>query len=436
MGLLLIVGAGDDEAVIQRVRDTVAEDTPLTRRLKRKIHPARSGISHPQWADDPDFDVETHIIRHDLNAASSSQAFNNLVADIVQMRMSLDKPLWEVHIISGLSGGETAIVGKLHHALADGATGMLLIQHLMGINSPRIRQQLDNSAVELASIKPSNGHPAHLNFPMRLFFSALAWMTLRLFFMNQYLFKQRLKEASNAAPYTRFNGLLGNKRSYTHGELPLEQMRTINSALDCSRNDVFLAIVSGALRSYLLEHDELPERSVYTGLPLALLGNEQRIGAANQLTFYRSSLATNIADPKLRLAAIKKRMARSTVKAKEHWNQRLLERLALLPPSAIKSIITIYIKLLSKKLFRPNVNVVSTLLPGPAKTTYVAGREVVGIHPVSIPYHGAGLFISAIRYRDKLQFGIIADDQQLPDPEHLADLMRGSLDELLKIADE
>jgi len=431
VALLLILARGDEAALEQRIRDIINEDSVLMRRLQKKIRPATLSFNFPAWIHDDDFDPDRHLQIHHLNAASDSREFNQFVADLVQLPLSRSKPLWEVHLIRGLQDGETAVIGKVHHALADGVTGIQMVLSLAGINSARVRQ-LEEAGSDAGS-ETLAAKPVQLNLAKRLLFSFLGKLAQHLFFLNKFYLQRRLTNPYTA-PVTRFNGMLCASRSYTHGQLPLDRIRDICAAQDCSRNEVFLAVISGALRQYLLEHDELPDRSLYTGLPMAIIGDEKRPGSANQLTFYRSSLATTVEDPVKRLATIKSRLHRSANRAREKWNRRLLERMTLLPPTTIRSLASMYMKMLSRNMVRPNANIISTLIPGPGRTAHISGREVVGMHPVSVNHHGGGLFISAVRYRSDLHFGIIADQKQLPDPDHFADLMQEALTELYQLS--
>ncbi|MDX1497375.1 MAG: wax ester/triacylglycerol synthase family O-acyltransferase [Salinisphaeraceae bacterium] len=435
MGLLLLLEAGDEQALLQRIREVVSKDTDLCRKLRCRLQTTPMKLGHPSWVPDTDFDLDEHIIRHDLSTSDDPDALQRLIEKIDSTRLPLDKPLWQVHIIKQVPGNQTAIIVKMHHSLADGVTGMQLWLGLMDHSAAKKQAATDNKTVSAKAQEQQglldNKFQQWLQLPAQLLQALFSEAALCLYVVYLSFLKRPILSASTNAPATRFNRPINARRSYAYGTLRLAEFREIDSAFACTRNETFLAIVAGTLRAYLSENHELPPTSLYAGLPLTLSQTEQRGRADNQLAFYRSSLATRVEDPEQRLKQIQRRLARNTRRVRSEWRKRLLERLINLPPRTTRKIAQLYRYLLSWRLLAPNVNLFATLLPGPSTKASICGRAVKGIYPISIPYHGVGLAITAIRYHDKLFYGIIADREQLPNPERLANLMRATTDDLL-----
>ena len=62
--------------------------------------------------------VDVHVRRLRAKLGDLEQ----LIGMIASTPLHRDRPLWELHYCEGLEGGRVAVVGKMHHALADGAT--------------------------------------------------------------------------------------------------------------------------------------------------------------------------------------------------------------------------------------------------------------------------------------------------------------------------
>ncbi len=120
--------------------------------------------------------------------------------------------------------------------------------------------------------------------------------------------------AKSETPLTCFNGDIGSDRGFVFGSLSLDDIKTVRKAFDVSVNDVLLALVSTALRHYLLARDELPQLSLRTGIPISLRSDEDE-EISNRVTQASVTLATDVADPVARLRAISAGMRRRSSKS-------------------------------------------------------------------------------------------------------------------------
>src|SRR5215212_8517176 len=91
-------------------------------RQKLAVPPLDSG--RPLWVDDPDFNIEYHVRHTALPSPGSEEQLRNLAARIFSQQLDRTKPLWELWLVEGLEGERFAIVGKSHHALVDGISGV------------------------------------------------------------------------------------------------------------------------------------------------------------------------------------------------------------------------------------------------------------------------------------------------------------------------
>ncbi len=105
------------------------------------------------------------------------------------------------------------------------------------------------------------------------------------------------------APKTPFNATMGRGRSYAARSVPLAGAKAVGKAGGAKLNDVVMAISAGALRAYLKEKNKLPSQPLVAFVPISLR-EAGDASANNQVSGMNVPLATDIADPKERLAAI------------------------------------------------------------------------------------------------------------------------------------
>ena len=71
------------------------------------------------WEDDPNFDLRAHVRRVALPAPGDRATLQELISSIINEPLDRRRPLWRFFFVENVEGG-TAIVGRLHHAMADG----------------------------------------------------------------------------------------------------------------------------------------------------------------------------------------------------------------------------------------------------------------------------------------------------------------------------
>jgi hypothetical protein len=83
----------------------------------------------------------------------------------------------------------------------------------------------------------------------------------------------------------------------------------------------------------------------------------------------------------------------------------------------------------------PVANVVISNVPGPQVPLYLAGAQMKTFFPVSIITHGLALNITVQTYCGRIDFGIIACKEAVPDLPDFADAIQGGFDELAALAE-
>ncbi|HEY6425497.1 MAG TPA: wax ester/triacylglycerol synthase domain-containing protein, partial [Pseudonocardiaceae bacterium] len=128
-----------------RVAALVADRLAQLPQLRQRVQPAWFPLGTATWAEDPEFRVENHIHRHHLGGRGCRDQAATLAAALMVRPLPRNRPLWELHLISGLGGGRFAVLFKMHHAFGDGLNALEIGYGLLDGFSPKHGRQFDNS---------------------------------------------------------------------------------------------------------------------------------------------------------------------------------------------------------------------------------------------------------------------------------------------------
>jgi diacylglycerol O-acyltransferase len=192
-------------------------------------------------------------------------------------------------------------------------------------------------------------------------------------------------------------------------------MKAIGRATGTTLNDVVLAMCSGALRAYLLEHDALPDDPLIAMVPVSLHGEDDgRADGGNAVGAVMCNLGTHLADPADRLAAVHDSMAKGKEFLKTLSPMQIIALSAVgLTPLAAQPVLGLVGHV------RPPFNLVISNVPGPRTPLYWNGARLDGLYPLSIPLDGQALNITCTSYGDELAFGLIGCRRTVPSLQRL-----------------
>jgi diacylglycerol O-acyltransferase / wax synthase len=406
--------------------------------LRKRILPVPFGYHHPVLIDDPDFDVSAHIFRAAIPAPGTMIELDEMVAQIGSTLLDRSRPLWEMWVLEGLESGHTVLVHKMHHAMVDGMTYVGLVNK--GWNTP-VSDGAEAAGRPVAAL-PTN---------RRLLWDATVdhvkhdiwnlWPILKSFVGNLLELRRRRQASTEAFinplkeefPRTRFNYALGVKRRFTTCQVPLADVKELKTRLGVTLNDVVLAVVAGALRSYFIARDELPAKPLSLSIPVGAdePGSGREMG--NRVTSLISMLHTEIEDPLERLYAIKAATEQGKeildVFGKHQWGD-LLE---YVPPALMSWYCrrNFRLKPADKPDFHVNSNLVISNVPGPrellANDSY---GELSALYSGGVLGEGMALNVTVWSYVDQLNFGALACARAMPDLRLLTDAIPLALKEL------
>ncbi|MGA7050100.1 MAG: wax ester/triacylglycerol synthase family O-acyltransferase [Mycobacterium sp.] len=418
-------------------RATLSERLVAVPEFRMKMADSALNLDTPVWVKDPDFDLDRHLHRVVLPAPGTSDELSGLVGRLIAEQMDRSQPLWGMWVIEGLSGtdprisGRVAVMHRMHHVLADGTTANDILARLCsteadpappepveGVGSLSKRQIIVDGLVRFAR------RPWYLVTVLLATVSA-AITTARRVTRGQTM------SGLFSAPRALFNGALSARRTVAYVQLDLNDVKTVKNRFGVTVNDVMLALVSSALRRFLLDRSALPQATLVAAMPVSIF--QPNRASRNQLSAMISSLCTDVADPVARLKAI---AAASSV-AKEHvsavgpslgldWTQfapRLLE---------VGWRVYRWSGLSDR---RPIYNLTLSNVPGPQVQCYLMGAKVKASYKFGPVFHGAGLNITVMSLNDKVDVGLVSCSDLLPDLWELADGLPIALQELLDMAE-
>jgi WS/DGAT/MGAT family acyltransferase len=230
------------------------------------------------------------------------------------------------------------------------------------------------------------------------------------------------------APKTTFSGRLSAHRRVAFGRLALEEVKAVKNAHGCTVNDVIVSICAGAVRRWLTAHDELPADPLIAQIPISVRTQEQIGTYGNRIMLMAAPLHTEIADPLARLAQTHETLGDMKERHAALPASLLTDANHFIPPAVFSRAARLTFGIATGP-GRPVWNLVISNVPGPQFPLYLAGAQMVAHYPVSVITHGMGLNITVMSYMGSLDFGIVADREQMPDVA----LLMGWLGEELRL---
>jgi diacylglycerol O-acyltransferase / wax synthase len=419
----------------------------------KRLAPSLYDLDHPGWVDAEDLDLDYHLRETTLPAPGTEAQLEEVIGRLHANTLDRSRPLWQFYVISGLESGQGVLYSKVHHAAIDGGAGMAINKALYDVTpTPR---EVEPPPPRPAATKPAPSSPTAVD-PLKGISDIMGNMMRQQVRMwqaapdivnamtNAFLAKpgETPKALSTLqslvsqlptlnAPRTPFNATITRERSYAARTISLSDAKAIGKASGAKLNDVVMAICAGALRRYLQEKSQLPDKPLVAGVPISLRepGDTRQ---NNQVSGMLCQIATDIADPAERLRAIVKSSSESKQIAGTFRDAVPQDFAFVGAPILLQLVMLVYGRSgLADRLPMP-MNVTISNVPGPPMPLYCAGARVTALHPVSIPAHGAALNITVQSYMDALNFGLTADRRAVPDVALLGDYLVDAAKELAK----
>lgn len=366
-------------------------------------------------------DPSYHVRLAALPSPGGEAELGTLVEFLHSRPLDLSRPVWEAHIIEGLSDDRFAFYFKAHHCATDGGAAVETIKSWLSTDPSGVLptgtpgEEPEPGLLEKLTILPrrlTKGTVASVEV-----FNRLARMTFG---------DNSVVRTAASTPNSLFNERLGPHRRVAVESLDVGTLKQIASLTGTKVNDVVLAIAGGAVRRYLLDQDALPEASLTASVPIGLTREELTRNAA---TGFVTPLGTDIADPVQRLhkVAAHTRRGKHDIDTLSRTAQDYFALIGLSPLMLAQ-----HSGLASKIPTLFNLTVSNVVLS--KEKLYLLGAELQTLVPISFLVDGYGLNITLVGYADKVTLGIVGCRDTLPHLQRIADYTRDACAELLEAA--
>jgi diacylglycerol O-acyltransferase / wax synthase len=426
----------------------IAERLPLVPPFRWRLVEVPLGLDYGYWIDDPDFDLDFHVRELALPAPGNDHQLAEQVARIFARPLDRARPLWELYLIHNYDGGKSVVMTKIHHAVIDGLSGAEILGALLDL-TPEGRD------VPPALTGPGDTKPGDLEllarglmgvprYPLRLLRSVPRALpnideVPALAGIPGMKAAGRVAEVAERAlgggrrvvghkdlvpPRTSFNGRISAHRRFAFGQLPLDAVKAIKNHHGVTVNDVVVSLCAGAVRRWLIQHRELPDVPLVAQIPVSVRTEAEQGTFGNRILIMSAPLFTNEADPVQRLGRTHEALLEMKDRHKALPADLLQDANQFVPPAVFSRAARLTFTLASSRRGRPAWNLVVSNVPGPQFPLYLAGARLEANYPVSVITDGMGLNITVMSYLGHLDFGIVADREQMPDLWSLIDWLR------------
>ncbi len=406
-------------------------------------------VTGAQWVDDAHFDLDRHLVLEALpqrRGVAPQQALQERLARLTMEPLDRRRPLWQFHLVEDYDGGSALLV-RIHHCIADGMALIAVMQSLVdGGTAPPVYRpaphhggvlgaeewladavirpltDLTVKALQLAGDSAARSVDfwldPHKGVEHGLQNSAdVARLALHV---GQDMAALALMPDDSP---TRLKGTPGrSKRVAWCAPLPLDNVKAVGRALDCSINDVLLSCVAGSLGAYLRAKGESTQgKEIRAMVPVNLRPLDQAYKLGNHFGLVPVVLPIGLDNPLERLFEVRQRMCALKGSTQPVLAYGMLAMAGLLVKPAQDALLG---------LFSRKTTAVMTNVPGPREKQAVCGATIEE-SLFWVPQTGTvGLGVSILSYGGGVQFGVVSDAGLCPDPQSIIDRFAPEFDTL------
>jgi len=426
----------DEPLDFKRLVETLKNRLLCYERFKKRVVRPMSGVGNACWELDPKFDIRSHLHRIALPSPVNKETLQELISDLTATPLDPTKPLWQAHYIENFEGNGSVLFIRIHHCIGDGIS---LIRVLLST------ADLQPESAWKASVSESKGEKeASLLFgPFEKTFKKLTRAKRRAAKLGGFISKEiestiahpshivdraRLvgKYAVDAMAViskilllpadrkTVFKGELGIRKSVAFSDpIPVPDIKSIGKYFKATINDILVSMVTGALRRYLQQSNNLVgDLDIRMAMPINIRPLDAEISLGNQFSLILVALPVHIDDPVLRIREVQRRISDLKEAPDAVVAYALLNALGVSSAKLAKTAAT---------MFANKTTGVMSNVPGPQIPLYFSGKEIKNIMFWVPRIGGLGLGISIISYNGKVSLGIATDTGLVHDPKSILD---------------
>ena len=421
---------------IEKIRKFILSRLHLIPRYRQRI--VRIPLeNHPVWVDDDHFNLEYHVRHTALPRPGGDEQLKRLTGRIVSQQLDRGKPLWELWIIEGLDGDRFAMITKTHHCMIDGVSAVDLVSVLL---SPSPDATIPDAQPWKPQSAPSRGELVmeearrRLATPLELGKAVLDAMqnpaeTAESIGEQISAVTETVGAGMFSASESPFNQPIGPHRRFEWTAIELADVKRVKNALGGTVNDVVLATVAGAVRSFLsgrgLSPEEIAELDFRAMVPVSIRASSEQGTLGNRIASWAVRLPIAQTNPRRRLEAVRA----VTADLKQSRQAMGAEVLARVSEWTAPTLLSLAMRLAARA--RP-FNLIVTNVPGPQLPLYMIGSRILAAYPIGPLFLDQALNIALVSYDGRLYWGLNGDWDVLPDLRDLVTAIRASFDELLQ----
>ncbi len=432
----------DHDALVGHIEQRLA----YVPRFRQKVRHVPGNLAAPVWVDDPAFDITYHVRRSALPKPGTDEQLEEFVARIAPRPLDRSRPLWEVYLVEGLAQGRFAIITKTHNALVDGLTALDLGQVILdGQPTPADDHVIPDGWV--ADREPSDGDlvtdalleivksPTRIVDTVGSGIADVRATTRRVAAGAMEVLGTLARVSTRPAPVSPLNAEVGAARRFVMVGTDLEDYRTVRGRLmkgraaeDVTINDVVLATLAGAFRSWLLTRGESVkgETTVRAMVPISVVDQSDREGQVGGVRAAFVNLPVGEPGPSMRLHQISFAM-RQEMENGQALGAEAIRSLGGFAPPTLHTVGARLGQVVSRRLY----NLVITNVPGPQYPLYALDARLLATYPVMPLGAGQALAIGLTSYDGGVYYGLNCDRDSMPDADVLGQSIVDSLAELL-----
>jgi diacylglycerol O-acyltransferase / wax synthase len=409
----------------------------LVPRYRQRLAFPRFEMGRPFWVDDPSFNLDYHVRHTALPRPGSEEQLRQLVGRIFSQRLDRSKPLWELWLVQGLEDNRFALISKTHHALVDGVSGVDIATVLFDLQP--VPAEIESDGEWTPEPVPSDvdlvaeGVKGLVRTPFSLAGRAIGAL------QHPGRSAAQARHAAegigevvwaglNPAPDVPLNVEIGPHRRVLWVRSALSDFKEIKNALGGTVNDAVLAVVAGALGRWLRTRGVRTQGLELRALvPVSIRAEDEQGTLGNRIAAMRGPLPVYVDDPVERLQRVREAMG-NLKQSKQALGAEVISGLQdFAPPTLLAQASRLNF---STRLF----NLIVTNVPGPQFPLYLLGREMEEIVPIAFLPENHALAIAIMSYNGKVDFGLLADYDAMPDLEDFGVMLEESLAMLLEAA--
>jgi diacylglycerol O-acyltransferase / wax synthase len=394
---------------LQDVRCLIASRLEQVPKLRQVASPGLLGEAPLVWRDDPDFDIAEHVRLRHLSAPGNEGELRRQCAQLLEVPLDRERPLWELTFIDGLSEQRVAVVEKLHHSMADGLAAAELATVLLDLSADPGPLEGERPWVPLTPQPVWRGYAEDLMRLGQLGERVMAWsgqgITHPIRRLTDLVRLGRgiasLATPNIFAPRSSLNRQITPSRSLDFVRLSFDQVHDVAHAHNATINDVLLTIVAGGMHELIKSRGELTSKTELQALVPVGLPHGRGDGIANSVSALFVRLPIGVSDPLVMLSIISAEVQRQKGQHQEKASSAFLQLLAPLPQSVLAAAAGIVQR-------QPFFNLIVTNVPGPPIPLYALGAKLIEAFPV-VPLAGnQSVGVAALSYEGQLNLACSA----------------------------